>query len=47
MRQEIKMTSPLSLLSNPVTCPERISIDNPQDVMAECKKDYIINVQKL
>jgi hypothetical protein len=41
MRREMNMTSPLSLRSNPVTCPERISLDNPQDVMAEVKKSVV------
>ena len=42
MRREITMTSPLSLLPNPVTCPELISIDNLQDVMAEVKKIILL-----
>ena len=38
MRREMNMTNPLSLRTKPVTFPERISLDNPQDVMAEVKK---------
>ena len=41
MRQEMKMTSPSSLRSKPVTYPERISLDKPQDVMAEVKKSVV------
>jgi hypothetical protein len=41
MRREMKMTNPLSLRSKPVTCPERISLDNPQEVMAEVKKSVV------
>jgi hypothetical protein len=46
MRREINMTSPLSLQSNTVTCPERISIDNPRDVMAEVKKIILLMFRK-
>ena len=38
MRQENTMNRPLRLLSKTITCPERISLDNPQEVMAEIKK---------
>jgi hypothetical protein len=41
MRREMNMTSPSSLPSKPVTCPEQISLDNPQDVMAEVKKSVV------
>ena len=41
MRREMHMTSPLNLPSKPVTCPERISLDNPQEVMAEVKKSVV------
>jgi hypothetical protein len=46
MRRGINMTSPLSLQSNTVTCPERISIDNPQDVMEEVKKIILLIFSK-
>jgi hypothetical protein len=45
MRQEINMTNPMSLLSNPVTCPERVSLDNSDDVMGEIK-DIILSIYK-
>ena len=41
MRGEMNMTSPSSLRSEPVTSPERISLDNPQDVRAEVKKSVV------
>ena len=46
MRRENNMTSPLSLLSNTITCPERISLDNPQDVMTEIKKIIFLIFRK-
>lgn len=45
-RENNNMTSPLSPLSNPITCPERISLDNPQDVMAEIKKIILLIFSK-
>ena len=36
------MTSPLVLLTNKITCPERFSLDNPQDVLAEVKKIILL-----
>jgi hypothetical protein len=41
MRREMHMTSPSGLRPKPVTCPERISLDNPQDVRAEVKKSVV------
>jgi len=41
MRGEINMTNPLNLRSKSVACPERISLDNPQDVMAEVMKSMV------
>jgi hypothetical protein len=38
MRREVTMTNPLSQLSQPVTCTERLSINNPDDVMTEVKQ---------
>jgi hypothetical protein len=38
MRRENNQTSPWGRLANPVTCPEGISIDNPQDIMEEVEK---------
>ena len=40
------MTSPLVLLTNKVTCPERFSLDNPQDVLAEVKKIILLMFRK-
>jgi len=42
MQGEIKLTSPLGRPPNPVTCPERISMENPLDVMAEIKKIVLL-----
>ena len=47
MRRENNMTSPLSLPSNPVTCPERISLDNPPEVMVEVKKIILLMFSNL
>jgi hypothetical protein len=47
MRREITMTNPLSLLSNPVTCTEQISINNPADVMTEVKKIIAVMFRKI
>jgi hypothetical protein len=41
MRQEIKMTQPMSPRAKPVAAPERISLDNPQEVRAEVKKNVV------
>ena len=41
MRRGINMTSPSSPRSKPVTGPERISLDNPQEVMAEVRKSVV------
>ena len=46
MGRQIKMKSPLVVLSNKVTCPERISLDSPQDVMAEVKKIVLLMFKK-
>jgi hypothetical protein len=46
MYGEIKMASASGLVSNPVTCPERIFIDNPQDVRAEVKKIVLLIFDK-
>ena len=40
------MTSPLVRLTNKVTCPERFSLDNPQDVLAEVKKIILLMFRK-
>ena len=42
MARQVKMKSPLVVLSNKVTCPERISLDNPREVMAEVKKIVLL-----
>ena len=44
MRRETNMTNPISLLSTTITCPERVSLDNPGDVMAEIRKYNIIDL---
>jgi hypothetical protein len=46
LRREINMTSSLDLLTNKVTCPERFSLDNPQDVLAEVKKIILLVYRK-
>jgi hypothetical protein len=46
MGRQIKLKSPLVVLSNKFTCPERISLDNPQDVMAEVKKIVLLMFKK-
>jgi len=46
MRREINMTSLSGSQTNPVSCPERISIDNPQDVMQEVKKIILLIFRK-
>jgi hypothetical protein len=38
----IIMAGPLVLLTNKVTCPERFSLENPQDVLAEVKKIILL-----
>lgn len=42
MGQETKLTGSLGMIGNTVTCPERIFIENPQDVMAEVKKIILL-----
>ncbi|MDP1761159.1 MAG: hypothetical protein Q8L43_02965, partial [Deltaproteobacteria bacterium] len=42
MRREINMTSPMSLIANPVTCPEGVSLDNPGDVIGEINKIILL-----
>jgi hypothetical protein len=42
MQREINLSSPLVLPSDQVTYPERISLDNPQDVLAEVKKIILL-----
>jgi hypothetical protein len=37
MRREANMTNPISLLSTTVTCPERGSLDNPDEVAREIR----------
>lgn len=37
MRREANMTNPINLLSTPVTCPERVSLNNPGEVLRELK----------
>jgi hypothetical protein len=42
MRQEIEMNCPLRSLPRTITCPERISLDNPPDVLAEIKNIILL-----
>ena len=42
MRQEDTMTGSLKLLSKTITCAERISLENPAEVMAEIKKIILL-----
>lgn len=45
MRPENNLNDPMSLLSNSITCPERVSLDDPDDVMGEVK-DIILLIYK-
>jgi hypothetical protein len=42
MQREMSITSPLARLSIPPISPERISIENPQDILAEVKEIVLI-----
>jgi hypothetical protein len=46
MYGEIKMASSSGLVSNTFACPERIFIDDPQEVMAEVKKIVLLIFNK-
>ena len=46
MRQENKIITRSNRLANPVTCPQRLSLDNPQDVYAEVKKITLLVFRK-
>jgi hypothetical protein len=47
MRRESNMTYPISLLSTTITCPERVSLDNPGDVMAEIENIISLIYKKI
>ena len=40
------MANPISLLSNTVTCPERVSLDNPGDVISEVRNIILLVYKK-
>jgi len=42
MRRVTNMTNPISLLSTSVTCPERVSLDNTDDVIEEIKNIILL-----
>jgi hypothetical protein len=46
MRRENNQTSPWGRLSNPVTCPEGVSIAHPQDIMEEVKRIIVLIFSK-
>jgi hypothetical protein len=46
MRSETNLTYPISLLSTTITCPERVSLDNPGDVMAEIENIILLIYKK-
>jgi len=47
MRKEANMTNPISLLSTTVTCPERVSLDNPGDVLSEIRNIILLVYKKI
>jgi hypothetical protein len=46
MRKEANMANPISLLSTTVTCPERVSLDNPGDVLREVRSIILLVYKK-
>jgi hypothetical protein len=46
MRKEANMANLISLLSNPVACPERLSLDNPGDVIREVRSIILLVYKK-
>jgi hypothetical protein len=46
MRRKNNQTNPWDRLSNPVTCPEGVSIANPQDILEEVKKIILLIFSK-
>jgi hypothetical protein len=46
MRRETNMTTPISLMPTSVTCPERISLDNPGDVLREIRSILLLIYRK-
>lgn len=47
MRRKTHMANPISLLSTTVTCPERVSLDIPGDVMREVKNIVLLIYKKV
>jgi len=45
MRQEDNITSPMNLFTT-ITCPERVYLDNPEDVMGEIKNIILLIYKK-
>jgi hypothetical protein len=46
MHRKTNMANPISLRSNPVNSPERVSLDNPDDVMGEVKNIILLIYKK-
>jgi hypothetical protein len=46
MRKEANMTNPISLLSTSATSPERLSLDNPGDVISEIRNIILLSYKK-
>ena len=46
MHRKTNMANPISLLSTTITCPERVSLDNPGDVMAEIENIILLIYKK-
>jgi hypothetical protein len=46
MHRKTNMANPISLRSNPIASPERVSLDNPGDVMGEVKNIILLIYKK-
>ena len=46
MRGESNMSNPISLLSTSITCPERVSLDSPGDVIGEIRNIILLIYRK-
>jgi hypothetical protein len=46
MRRKNNLTNPISLLSNCITCPERVSLENPGDVIREVRRIILLVYEK-